>query len=80
MTTSTSELKKAVFRLEEAISQEKNDFIRNSVIQRFGFSVELAGKTTRKIMGTSTTAPKDVIRAMAQGKYIENVYQWLLAI
>lgn len=31
-------------------------------------------------MGTSTSAPKDVIREMAQGKYIKNVDLWLMAI
>lgn len=80
MQTSTTEFHKAVSRLEEALFQDKNDFIRDSVIQRFEFSVELAWKTTRKIMGTATTAPKDVIREMAQGHYIDDVNQWLLAI
>ena len=74
------EFKKAVSRLDEAIRQEKNDFIRDSVIQRFEFSVELAWKTTRKFMGVSTSAPKDVVREMAQSGYIEDVVIWLEAI
>lgn len=78
--TSTSEFNKAVQRLEEAIAQQKNEFIRDSVIQRFEFSVELAWKTVKKIMGTRTYAPKDVIREMAQSGYIENVELWLEAI
>lgn len=76
----TTEFSRVVNRLDEAINQKKDDFIRDSVIQRFEFSVELAWKTTKKIMGTSTSAPKDVIREMAQGNYIENVELWLLAI
>ncbi|MCK0536377.1 nucleotidyltransferase substrate binding protein [Alcanivorax quisquiliarum] len=50
--------KKVVSRLEEAIRQEKNDFIRDSVIQRFEFSIELAWKTAKKSMGVTTAAPK----------------------
>ncbi|RME15175.1 MAG: nucleotidyltransferase [Bdellovibrio sp.] len=75
-----SEFKKAIQRLEEAIDQEKNDFIRDSVIQRFEFSVELGWKTAKKIMGTSTSAPKDVVREMAQNKYIKDVNKCLTAI
>jgi nucleotidyltransferase substrate binding protein (TIGR01987 family) len=76
----TTEFEKAVTRLEDALSQQKNEFIRDSVIQRFGFSVELAWKTAKKIMGTPTSAPKDIIREMAQNQYIENVELWLEAI
>lgn len=76
----TIEFAKAVKRLEEALGQPKNEFIRDSVIQRFEFSVELAWKTARKRMGTATTAPKDVIREMAQGGYIQDVDIWLKAI
>lgn len=76
----TDELFRAIDRLEEAVSQEKNDFLRDSVIQRFEFCVELAWKTSRKIMGTSTSAPKDVIREMAQSQYIKDVEKWLKAV
>ena len=80
MSVSTVEFSKAVKRFEEAVLQDKNDFIRDSVIQRFEFSVELAWKTTKKVMGTSTSAPKDVVREMAQGGYIKDVNRWLQAI
>ncbi|MFN8846854.1 MAG: HI0074 family nucleotidyltransferase substrate-binding subunit [Bdellovibrionales bacterium] len=75
-----NEFKNAVARLEEALLQKKDDFIRDSVIQRFEFSIELAWKTAKKTMGTQTTSPKDVIREMAQSSYIENVELWLKAI
>lgn len=80
MSVTTLEYKKAVTRLEEALLQEKNDFLRDSVIQRFEFCVELAWKTAKRIMGTSTSAPKDVIREMAQSGYIANVELWLQSI
>ncbi len=80
MKTSTLELTKAVTKLQEALAQPKNEFLRDSTIQRFEFCVELAWKTSKKIMGTSTTAPKDVIREMAQSSYIANLDIWLTAI
>jgi nucleotidyltransferase substrate binding protein (TIGR01987 family) len=80
MNVKTEELKKAVHRLLEALAQPKNDFIRDSVIQRFEFSVELSWKTAKKVMGTPTTAPKDLIREMAQNGYVSDVDTWLRAI
>lgn len=80
MAHSITEYSKAVQKLEEALKQPKNEFIRDSVIQRFEFSIELAWKTAKKIMGTATSAPKDVIREMAQSRYITNPGIWLQAI
>ncbi len=80
MSISTKEYNKAVERLGEALSQKKDEFIRDSVIQRFEFCVELAWKTSKKIMGTTSVAPKDVIREMAQSDYIIDVELWLRAI
>ena len=80
MSANTFEYKKAVTRLDEALLQEKNDFLRDSVIQRFEFCVELAWKTAKKVMGTPTTAPKDVIREMAQSGYISSAELWLESI
>lgn len=80
MSPNYSEYLNAVSRLEEAIAQPKNEFIRDSVIQRFEFCVELAWKSAKKSMGTQTSSPKDVIREMAQSSYIENVELWLRAI
>lgn len=76
----TEEFEKAVKRLGEALNQVKNEFLRDSVIQRFEFSVELAWKTSRRIMGTTTTAPKDIVREMAQASYIQDVELWLKAV
>jgi len=78
--TTSEEFQRSVSRLKEALEQPKTEFIRDSVIQRFEFSVELAWKTSKKIMGTATSAPKDVIREMAQSNYIQDVDRWLKAI
>jgi|SRR3989344_2063417 len=37
----------AIARLAEALAQEENDFIRDSAIQRFEFSFDLAWKTIK---------------------------------
>lgn len=76
----TIEFEKAVRKLKEALEQPKNEFLRDSVIQRFEFCVELAWKTAKKKMGTGTSAPKDVIREMAQNSYINDVEIWIEAI
>jgi nucleotidyltransferase substrate binding protein (TIGR01987 family) len=73
-------LDNAIEKLSAAIARPKDEFIRDSVIQRFEFCVELSWKVSKRIMGTSTTAPKDVVREMAQNKLISDVKLWLEAI
>ena len=65
---------------KEALARPKDEFIRDSVIQRFEFCIELAWKTSKKTMGSSSTAPKEVIREMAQNLYIADISLWLKAI
>ena len=76
MAVSIEEFSKALISLEEALSLPKNDIVRDASIQRFEFCVELAWKTARKIMGTQTSAPKQVLREMAQNNFIDDVDQW----
>lgn len=80
MGVSLQELKKAVTSLEKALKEDKNDIVRDAVIQRFEFCVELSWKVSKKIMGTASTAPKQVIREMAQNNLIEDPSPWLEAI
>ncbi len=65
------ELKDAVLRLEEAIAQPENDMIRDSVIQRFEFSFELAWKTLQLFLerqGLEAGSPRQALKsAFAQG-------------
>jgi nucleotidyltransferase substrate binding protein (TIGR01987 family) len=76
MALSLSELEKAVQRLAEALAQPKNEFIRDSVIQRFEFTVELSWKIARKVLGLTSTAPKVVLREMAQAGVILDPELW----
>ncbi len=80
MSVSFAQLDKAIDKLIDAAGQPKDEFIRDSVIQRFEFCVELSWKVSKKIMGTSTTAPKDVVREMAQNNLVTDVRLWLEAI
>jgi nucleotidyltransferase substrate binding protein (TIGR01987 family) len=79
-TTANTEFEKAIWKLQEALAQPKNEFVRDSVIRRFTICIDLAWKTSRKVMGTATSAPKDVIREMAQNGYITDVDTWLKSI
>lgn len=80
MSVETAELQKAVASLARALELEETDVHRDATIQRFEFCIELAWKTSKKIMGTATTAPKQVVREMAQNKLIEDPVLWLQAI
>jgi nucleotidyltransferase substrate binding protein (TIGR01987 family) len=80
MGISIDEFSRAVEALKEALEAEKTDLHRDAAIQRFEFCVELAWKCTRKVMGTHASAPKQVVREMAQNNYIDDVELWLKAI
>jgi nucleotidyltransferase substrate binding protein (TIGR01987 family) len=80
MSVSIQEFEKALNSLEEVILMPKTDITRDAAIQRFEFCVELSWKTSKKIMGTTTSAPKQVIREMAQANYISDVQLWFDAI
>ncbi len=80
MSITTEELEKAVQKLEDALMQEKNEYLRDSVIQRFEFCIELSWKTAKKIMGSSSSAPKIIVREMAQNGFIRDAELWLKSI
>jgi len=70
------EYERALAALDEALQAPKTSLNRDATIQRFEFCVELAWKTCKKALGTSSTAPKVVIREMAQQKLIESPEEW----
>ena len=81
---SIEEFKKVLESLEEAIDLYQNakpgsssaKAFRDASIQRFEFCIELAWKTSKKVMGTSANAPKTIIREMAQSNFISDVNLW----
>lgn len=70
------EFEKAIARLEEALAQPKDDFLRDSVIQRFEFTVELAWKSAKRVMDSQSIAPKVIIREMATQRLIADPQPW----
>ena len=77
MAVSIEELKKASDSLKYALSEPYSDIVRDAAIQRFEFCTELAWKVLRKKMGSSSVAPKAIVREAAQQGLIENPVQWI---
>ena len=80
MTVTLTEFEKALTSLEQALAAPKTDLTRDATIQRFEFCVELSWKSAKKIMGSDTTAPKQVVREMAQNSLVQDIAFWLKAI
>lgn len=80
MAVSISEYEKALKALQQALQCPRTEMNRDASIQRFEFVVELAWKTARKVMGTQTTAPKEIVREMARNGLIQNPEFWFEAI
>jgi len=77
----TTSLKTSCSLLENSIKSEPNSedlhlALRDACIQRFEFCVELAWKTSIKVLGLETKAPNIAIRDMAQNKLIDNPQIW----
>lgn len=79
---SLDSLKKANESLKRAIARPKDEFNRDSVIQRFEYSVELSWKIMKKFLeygGAQTSAvPKDIIRLSAQAGQINDPTVWFV--
>lgn len=77
-----TQLEKAINRLAEALAQEKNDFMRDSAIQRFTFTFDLSWKTIKSYLtdvhGVACNSPKSCLRAGFQNNLIVDEDGWLL--
>lgn len=75
------EFKEAVQRLEEVLRQEKNEFIRDSAIQRFEFSFDLSWKAIKafleEVHGIECRSPKSSLREAYRQGLIEYDPMWL---
>jgi len=80
MSNSLHEYSKALKSLELALNLPESDIVRDASIQRFEFCVELAWKTSKKVMGSSTSAPKQLVREMAQESLIDDIELWFSAL
>jgi len=75
------QLEKAVSRLEEVLSLEKTDVVRDSAIQRFEFCVDLSWKYMKVILeskhGIICKSPKTCVREAYTQKIIKYDEYWL---
>ena len=74
-----AELVKAVSRLRDACAQPYNEFLRDSVIQRFEFCWELTWKTLRlwlDYLGIEASNPRDIFREALQSGLIHDGNAW----
>lgn len=67
---------KALDALEEALGEPMSSIVRDATIQRFEFCVELSWKTARRVMGTSSSAPRNVFREMAAEGLVTDLDLW----
>ena len=76
-----NQLRNAFNRFEEIMRAEKNDVTRDSAIQRFEFTYELAWKTLKAYLEEKGAGdlylPKEVIRSAFQARIIDNDPKWL---
>jgi nucleotidyltransferase substrate binding protein (TIGR01987 family) len=80
MTVSLDEFERAIIALERALALPLDDVVRDASIQRFEFCIELAWKTARKVMGTQSTAPKQVVRDMHHNDLVDSPQPWFEAL
>jgi nucleotidyltransferase substrate binding protein (TIGR01987 family) len=74
------QLQKAHSKFQEALTFEDTEALRESLIQRFEYTFELAWKVMSSILhdeGIGKTGVKTILRAAAQIELIDNPVQWL---
>lgn len=74
------QFERAVDRLSRALEQDKNEYIRDSAIQRFEFTFELAWKTMKTFLneqGITVYSPRDSIKGSFQIGLIGENPAWL---
>ncbi len=75
------EFQAAVLRLEEVLKQPKNEFIRDSAIQRFEFCFDLSWKFLKthleEIHGVIVASPKKCFREAYKLQLIEYDSLWI---
>lgn len=73
-------LEDAFKRFQDVMLQAKNEYIRDSAIQRFEFTFELVWKTMKAYLeekGVRVYSPRDAIKGVFQVGLIEDDSKWL---
>jgi nucleotidyltransferase substrate binding protein (TIGR01987 family) len=75
------EVKRAVKRLREALALPKDDIVRDSVIQRFEFTVELSWKALHRRLRFEglgdNLSPKNIFREGAKLSLVQDPEAWI---
>lgn len=76
-----AQLVNAFTRFEEVLAQPKNSFMRDSAIQRFEFTADLAWKVLQCVLeeqfGIRANAPKTAMRLAHENGLIADLPSWL---
>lgn len=75
----TDEFLRATYQLEKAVQQPKDEFIRDSVIQRFEFSYELAWKMLKLKLedeGLEARPPRQAFQESLVAGFIQDGNLW----
>lgn len=82
--TRKEQFAKAVQRLDAVLSEPKNEYIRDSAIQRFEFVTDLAWKTLQAVLeeqfGLEANAPKTALRMAHENGLVEDIETWLMMV
>lgn len=80
----TNQLIQAIARLEEVLNMESSDIIKDSAIQRFEFTLDLAWKTLKAYLeekkGVLVNSPKEAFREAFRQGLIEYEDNWLTMV
>lgn len=75
--------KNAVDRLDDALRQEKNEYVRDSAIQRFEFTFDMAWKTLKAVLeteGVRCASPRGCFREAYKQGLLEYEETWISMI
>jgi len=75
---------KAIERLEEVLNEPKNSIVRDSAIQRFEFSLDLAWKSVKAFLeekkGVVCNSPKECFREAFRQGILEYEDKWVIYV
>jgi nucleotidyltransferase substrate binding protein (TIGR01987 family) len=74
------QFERAVGKFSDVLEQEKNEYMRDSAIQRFEFTFELAWKTLKAFLeeqGITVYSPRDSFKGAFQVGLIDEEITWL---
>lgn len=74
------QFERAVGKFSDVLEQEKNEYMRDSAIQRFEFTFELAWKTLKAFLeeqGITVYSPRDSFKGAFQLGLIDEETTWL---